>query len=378
MSSNDTQPHDLAWIKTSLQSAIELEYSTLPLYLSALFSLEVQNYTVYNLLRSVAMEEMVHLAIAANALAALGGTPHIKAINIRYPVMGLPGGAEPDLQAGLAQFSKKQLQAFMRIEMPQSLLCHQNRDDNYPTIASFYLSIRQAILDNADACIAAIKQGGGANQVGDNIGFNTFQYRPGSDPIQMLCDGIDEILQQGEGASSQNLMADDQFEYEESHYAKIASLYYGAAYQQPVPAIELNPVNEPAFFKGKRIGWPKVINTLAVPSDGYAKILNIDPNGAEVNVQLQAFDSALTSILSELDSSWNGTAEDSWKTLGAAVHNMVDLRVLSCFNIMRHQIPNNIIEQLETLYPSEITRMRQHTDLSQPVFYGPRFINNNS
>jgi Ferritin-like len=46
MTTNDTpspQPNrDLHWIKGELQSAIELEWSTLPVYLSALFSLEVQ------------------------------------------------------------------------------------------------------------------------------------------------------------------------------------------------------------------------------------------------------------------------------------------------------------------------------------------------
>ena len=59
--------HDLAWIRQTLQSAIELEYSTLPLYLSAMFSLEVQNYTAYNTIRSVAMEEMTHLALASTS-----------------------------------------------------------------------------------------------------------------------------------------------------------------------------------------------------------------------------------------------------------------------------------------------------------------------
>lgn len=97
-SETPTTSRDLNWIKLALQSAVELECSTLPLYLSALFSLEVQNYTAYNVIRSVAMEEMVHLAIAANMLAALGGTPHLKDLKLSYPTKGLPGGTEPDLQ----------------------------------------------------------------------------------------------------------------------------------------------------------------------------------------------------------------------------------------------------------------------------------------
>jgi hypothetical protein len=61
------------WLKSALLSAIEMEHAALPLYLAAMFSLEVQNYTTYNLLRSVLMEEMVHMVIACNSLAALSG-----------------------------------------------------------------------------------------------------------------------------------------------------------------------------------------------------------------------------------------------------------------------------------------------------------------
>ena len=366
---------DLDWVKQSLQSAVELEYATLPIYLSAMFSLEVQNYTAYNTIRSVVMEEMVHMAIAANMLAALGGSPRIKDIRIAFPVKGLPGGAEPDLQVGPAQLSRRQLQNFLRIEMPQALLRQTSRDEAYPTIAAFYESIRRAIVDNADAVRGAVRAGGPANQVGDDIGFTTIEYRPGLDPVQSLCAAIDEILEQGEGASAENLVTTSRYESEESHYAKFASLFYGASYQEPVPRVKLGPETEPLFFKGGVIGWPKVVNTLAVPADGYAKILALDPDAAAVTKDLTAFDSALAAILGALDAAWNGPAAVSWKTLGGAVHGMVDLRVLSCFNILRHEIPKGIVAQLPALYPAEIDRLRDYGDLGKPAFYGPRFTN---
>ena len=75
--SSSVENRDLDWIKDVLQSAVELEHATLPLYLSTMFSLEVQNYTTYNLIRSVVMEEMVHMAISCNVLSALGGKPSI-------------------------------------------------------------------------------------------------------------------------------------------------------------------------------------------------------------------------------------------------------------------------------------------------------------
>jgi hypothetical protein len=370
------QRRDLTWIRQELQTAIALECSTLPLYLSALFSLEVQNYSAYNLIRSVAMEEMVHMAIAANMLAALGGTPAVKGLKFSYPTSGLPGGAEPDLQVGLAQLSRRQLQHFMRIERPEFLLRQVYESETYPTIAVFYDNIRRAIQDNADSVRAAVHSGGPAHQVADNIGVKTITAASADDLVDQFMDGIDEIVEQGEGATRGSLFAGATSDDEESHYARFAALYYGAAYEDPRPPIELSLETEHEFFKGRPIGWPKVINTLAVPADGYARVLALDPNASAVTADLDAFDAAYSSIMTALDAVWNGPASGSWKTLGDAVRSMVGLRVLCCFKIMRHQVPANIAAQLPTLYPNEIEYLRDYTDLQKPVFYGPRFLNN--
>jgi len=370
--------HDVDWIAQSLQTAVELEFSTLPMYLAALFSLEVQNYTAYNVIRSVAMEEMVHMAIAANMLSALGRSPRIRTIRIGFPVTGLPGGAEPDLHVGLARYSREQLANFMRIEMPQTLLRDLDRHEAYPTIAVFYESIRAAIVANGDAVRTAVKAGGPANQVGDDIGFTTITDQPGIDPVQTLCASIDEILEQGEGASAEDLVTSTEYESEESHYARFASLYHGAQFEEPRHPVKLSAETEHLFFQGRPIGDPTVVNTLAVPADGYAKVLALDPGSVSVTADLEAFDAAFSSILAALDAAWNGPAAVAWKTLGGGVHSMVDLRVLSCFNILRHRVPAGIVDMLPTLYPDEIDRLGQYTDLTAPVFYGPRFVNTNT
>src|SRR5215212_1642909 len=150
--------HDLDWLKGALQSAIAIEHSTLPLYLSAMFSLHTQSYTAYNFIRSVAMEEMVHMSIACNTLAAIGGTPRIRDLDPGYPSQGLPGGIEPDIEARLAKLSQEQLKAFMRIEAPELLLPDEAKHESYPTIADFYGAVRQAIEDNADAVREAMKE----------------------------------------------------------------------------------------------------------------------------------------------------------------------------------------------------------------------------
>jgi hypothetical protein len=395
---------DINWIKQSLQNAIELEFSTLPVYLSCMFSLKVQNYTVYNTVRSVAMEEMVHMAIAANLLSAIGGSPAIKNIKVSYPTRGLPGGVEPDLQIGLASFSKPQLQNFMRLEAPQFLIPELDLPEDYPTIGLFYNDIKKAIGDNAEQITAAIKKGGTSKQIGDTIGLPTFVFSANVDPVKMLCDGIDEIMEQGEGASAKKIITSTKFETEESHYAKFASLFYGHIYQKPKGLNKLTRKNEAKFFTGAPIGWPEVINTLAVPADGYAKALEKDPAGQTTGAYLAAFDTAFSDMLTTLDVVWNGPANATWKPidpaakgmidygvftdvegmeqnhhdLGSAVHGMLDFRVFSSFSITRMQISDSVIAQLPALYPDEIDFIKQYTDLTKPVFYGPRFINTNA
>ena len=368
---------NLEWIKQELQTAIAVEAGTLPPYLAALFSLEVQNYTAYNLIRSVAMEEMVHMAIAANTLAALGAVPRIKSLELRYPMRGLPGGAEPDLEIGLARLSRPQLAHFMRIERPAFLLSQAYEDEEYPTIGKLYGQIEEAIRANAAAVRDAVRADSPAHQVGDNIGFATIVPTPGLDPVDQLIDGIALIVEQGEGTSRESLFAGDRSEDEESHYARFAELYYGAKYDDPQTGIELRPETEPDFFRGRPVPWPKVINTLAVPTDGYRRVLELDPNDALVTADLEAFDAAYSEILASLDAVWNGPAEASWKTLGSAVRSMVSLRVLSCFNIMRHQVPSDVVPRIPDLYPDESEYLAAYTDLDKPVFYGPRFRNTN-
>lgn len=368
---------DMAWLQEALQSAIALEHATLPLYLSAMFSLQVQGYTVYNLVRSVAMEEMVHMAIACNILAAFGGTPQIGKLNPQFPSNGLPGGAEPDLRVVLAKVSKKQIRNFMRLEVPMFLLPPEYKDETYPTIGNLYAAIRGAIKKNAAAVRAAMKKGGTSNQIGDDIGFTTITYTEGKDPLPQVYAAIDEIVLQGEGSPSRTLHA-ARFEGEESHYCKYAEVFYGRRYQKPPGRVALTRATEKKFFKGAPILPPDVVNLLMVPSDGYAAVLKADPNGATVEKALTAFDQAYTNIMSDLEAMWNGPAAKSWPNFGAAVGAMGELRVLGCFNIMKYEVPAKVVAQLKTLYPNEYADLAAYSDLSAPVFYGPRFRNLNA
>lgn len=140
---------DLGHLKHALQNAIELEHSTIPLYAFAMYSIRTQTYAAYKLIRSIVMEEMIHMGLAANILTAIGGVPQIRDLRPAYPSQGLPGGAEPDVHARLARLSNKQVRNFMRVEAPDFLMANyltpdQLANEEFPTIGGFYEAIKVA------------------------------------------------------------------------------------------------------------------------------------------------------------------------------------------------------------------------------------------
>ena len=65
-------------LRDHLQTAIEIEWSTIPPYLCALWSLgDVHNRLAATCLREVVMEEMLHLTLVVNILNALDRAPSI-------------------------------------------------------------------------------------------------------------------------------------------------------------------------------------------------------------------------------------------------------------------------------------------------------------
>ena len=61
-----------------LYAALQLEHATIPPYLTALYSIRPgSNADAYHVLRVTAVEEMLHLTLAANILNAVGGTPDL-------------------------------------------------------------------------------------------------------------------------------------------------------------------------------------------------------------------------------------------------------------------------------------------------------------
>jgi hypothetical protein len=104
-----------------LYAALQLEHATLPPYLTALYSIRPgTNSDAYHILRVVAVEEMLHLTLAANIMNAVGGTPDLTLLGFvpQYPAY-LPDG-ESDFEVSLQRFSRQSVDNFLQIERPKA------------------------------------------------------------------------------------------------------------------------------------------------------------------------------------------------------------------------------------------------------------------
>lgn len=102
-----------------LRGAMQLEHATIPPYLTALYSIHPgTNPDAVHILRVTAVEEMLHLTLAANVLNAVGGNPDLTFPGFvpKYPAY-LPDG-ETDFLVSRQRFSKEAIQTFLHIERP--------------------------------------------------------------------------------------------------------------------------------------------------------------------------------------------------------------------------------------------------------------------
>lgn len=184
----------------ALQRAVELEHSTIPLYLYALYSLVPhENEEIAEILNSVVVEEMLHMILAANVLNALGGSPAISKPDFipSYPGQ-LPGGVEQHLTLHLRPFSLDQLEAFIEIEEPRDPIDHQSPmspgEVEMCTIGEFYTMIRGAMTRLPSAAFITSPR----SQIGPEFMFGSVVVTD----LQSALEALDIIIEQGEGTAT--------------------------------------------------------------------------------------------------------------------------------------------------------------------------------
>ncbi len=193
---HDSRKH----IQRALQLAIQIEFMTIPAYLTALYSIQDVSSNAYQLLRSVVMEEMFHANQAANLLVAVGGKPSFtgKAVPV-YPSYLPNANPSTTPYIGLSRASINVFSdVFAAIEEPATFDAPPE-GNNYDTIAQVYKSI-----------IVALEKYKGKEPLFQPLlsarqRTNIYPGKFGGKPIEVTNmeqakSGILEIMEQGEGS----------------------------------------------------------------------------------------------------------------------------------------------------------------------------------
>ena len=116
-----TEDFTVELLRQHLQTALEVEHSTIPAYLTALATIKDNyNVQVQAIFRQILIQEMLHLALVANILNAVGGKPMLFSKNfIPFYPSRMPGGLMPKLQIPIERCSIALIaDIFMKIEEP--------------------------------------------------------------------------------------------------------------------------------------------------------------------------------------------------------------------------------------------------------------------
>jgi hypothetical protein len=118
----------VADLRDALQTAMRLEFATIPPYLCAQWSIDPGHDPggVARMIGQIVIQEMYHFALAGNVLAAIGGKPAIAnaAFVTTYPSNQLPGGIPQRIPVDLKPLcdqppGSSQLDVFLQIECPE-------------------------------------------------------------------------------------------------------------------------------------------------------------------------------------------------------------------------------------------------------------------
>jgi rubrerythrin len=280
----------------ALQQAVALEHSTIPTYLYALYSLEPgKNAEIRELIGSVVIEEMSHMALACNILNAIGGSPLIDdpAFVPHYPGP-LPGGVESQLTVPLERFSPQLVHdVFMEIEEPEDPLRFQLRGVAPPerTIGQFY----EAIDDRIAALGESIFTGDPARQV--TRFFSSIGLIAVTD-VASASRAIATIVEQGEGTTQSPLDP----EHELAHYYRFAEIHHGRRLIPNPDAPPDPPPDQRYVYRGSPIPFDPA-GVLPVPANPK---LGDYAEGSRARYACNAFNYTYTSLLKTLHVTFNG------------------------------------------------------------------------
>jgi hypothetical protein len=197
-------------VQEHAQAAVAVEFYTLPFYITAMCSIKEEHCETVQIIRSVILEEMLHVQLAANLCLALDTAPNFKppqyGSEIPYICPYNPDTGECGfLNASLGPLDDTTLNTMLDIETPEQTQLRQDLDHTLPKYP--YHSIGEMY----DALIFGINQVG-ANQFSWNTDYQQRHWEKqnfcqiiGSYPKAQ--DAVQAIVNQGEGHIFSNNLA---------------------------------------------------------------------------------------------------------------------------------------------------------------------------
>ena len=210
-----------------LQHAVDVEFWTIPLYLTALYSiqglkgLQPSAYPdAAKLVQSVAIQEMLHLELICNISNALGHAPRFHPPRYReahgIPFIHPRQDALPThlhgYQCELGPLDESRLKLFCAIELPHAPReTRWEEERSYDSIAMMYAALVKGVALQWDASYV-----GAARNTRQKTSFKEYHERSGrhhgfSQAVHSLDDAMramDAIVEQGEGADSTRVPVD--------------------------------------------------------------------------------------------------------------------------------------------------------------------------
>jgi hypothetical protein len=326
---------DLEWLKKSLQAAIKLEFSTIPPYLCALWSIDSRtpaekesnagpvspNGFVADAIRDqIAREEMLHFAIACNLLSAIGGTPSLNTPDgiPTYPGP-LPGLNNLDLIISLQGLTPAALFVFLQVEYPEFKPVIPIGQRPVSTIGEFYTRI----LKEFDSLYTSGELTLNKDLQIDMTKTFFFDKSYVVESMNDVTSAIQTIQRQGEGSDG---MPEDSIKEEDkvaigstpkdlAHYYRFAEIFEGRK------LIKVN--NNKYDFLGEPVPFPEVYPMAKTPLGGYQK--NDVPTA--VWDELEKFDQGFSKMMDELQKTWmpdpvTGKIDSDATSLNDAIQTM--------------------------------------------------------
>ena len=299
-------------LRIALGNAMKLEFATIPPYLTALYSIkDGMNTAIAANIRTIVVQEMLHLSLAANILNAVDGKPDFPGSVAKYPgplPMGI--GSEPGKPfiVPLKKLSQDTVRnIFMVIEEPENPIVFPEKartlavGPEYHTIGEFYEAVSKLIADLGESIFTGDQSRQVTGWFGPDLLFAV-------DSVATAQKAIEIIVTQGEGTPTSPVGGPSGL----AHYYRFEEIARGQTLTRDLPDPPYYSWGPPPIVLDTNGVWPVVDNAPDVPL----------PASAVATLSTQC-DQTFSALVDALQSTFDGHPDH----LDAAVGLMFTLRL---------------------------------------------------